>query len=107
MDDMNKVRKALYMFVDLFGLTDWFEYKTVVRFMLTVKKNYRQVAYHNWTHGFHVANSIYSIVKSSPQIFKPLDNYSEPNYGLWYQIMGLTLWYQYYRTKYCDKMVCL
>ena len=72
MDDMLKVRKALFMFVDLFGMTR-FEYETVVRFLITVKKNYRQVAYHNWTHGFHVANSIYSILKSSPGFFRPLE----------------------------------
>lgn len=72
MDDMDKVRKSLFMFVDLFGL-ERFDYETVVRFLITVKKNYRQVAYHNWTHGFHVANSIYSILKSSPGIFKPLE----------------------------------
>lgn len=66
------MRKALFMFVDLFGL-DRFDYETLVRFVITVKKNYRQVAYHNWTHGFHVANSIYSILKSSPEIFKPLE----------------------------------
>ena len=72
MDDMVKVRKSLFMFIDLFGLTR-FDYETVVRFLITVKKNYRQVAYHNWTHGFHVANSIYSIVKSSPGVFRPLE----------------------------------
>ena len=72
MDDMLKVRKALFMFVDLFGMTR-FEYETVVRFLITVKKNYREVAYHNWTHGFHVANSIYSILKSSPGVFRPLE----------------------------------
>ena len=70
--EMAKVRKALFMFVDLFGM-ERFEYETVVRFFITVKKNYRQVAYHNWAHGFHVANSIYSILKSSPGIFKPLE----------------------------------
>ena len=72
LDDTLKVRKALFMFVDLFGLTR-FEYETVVRFLITVKKNYREVAYHNWTHGFHVANSIYSILKSSPGVFRPLE----------------------------------
>ena len=72
MDDMVKVRKSLFMFIDLFGLTR-FDYETVVRFLITVKKNYRQVAYHNWTHGFHVANSIYSICKSSPGVFRPLE----------------------------------
>lgn len=72
MDDMEKVRKALFMFIDLFGL-ERFEYETLVRFIITVKKNYRQVAYHNWAHGFHVANSIYSILKASPGVFKPLE----------------------------------
>ncbi len=72
MDDTEKVRRALFMFIDLFGL-DRFDYETLARFFITVKRNYRQVAYHNWTHGFHVANSIYSILKSSPGIFKPLE----------------------------------
>ena len=72
MDDNTKVKKALSMFVDLFGL-ERFEYDTLVRFFITVRKNYRHVAYHNWTHGFHVANSIYCILKSSPGIFKPLE----------------------------------
>ena len=42
MEDMMKVRKALFMFVDLFG-TERFDYETCVRFFITVKKNYRQV----------------------------------------------------------------
>ncbi len=93
MDDTEKIKKALFMFVDLFGL-ERFDYDTLVRFIITVKKNYRQVnkqshvivgidssisicfqqvAYHNWAHGFHVANSIYSILKSSPGVFRPLE----------------------------------
>lgn len=72
MSDLVKVKKALYMFVDLFGL-ERFDYEVLVRFIITVKKNYRQVAYHNWTHGFHVSNSIYSILKSSPDVFRPLE----------------------------------
>ena len=76
------------MFVDLFGLTR-FEYETVVRFLITVKKNYREVAYHNWTHGFHVANSIYSILKSSPGVFRPLEVWflKFTYYSLSYKIM--------------------
>ena len=72
MEDMMKVRKALFMFVDLFG-AERFDYETCVRFFITVKKNYRQVAYHNWTHGFHVGNSVYSILKANPDVFKPLE----------------------------------
>ena len=110
MDDMTKVRKAIFMFSDLFGM-DRFSYQTVVTFFVgkyksqgrfqamqlyefcqfstpldcltfqagqgpliiisnkitrcvaAVKQSYRNVVYHNFTHGFHVANSIYSILK--------------------------------------------
>ena len=44
MDDSLKVKKALFMFVDLFG-TERFEYETLVRFIITIRKNYRQVKY--------------------------------------------------------------
>ena len=87
LDGMTKVRKALFMFVDLFGLERYNYTKLVgepldpnlhyrshqVRFLLTVKTNYRSVAYHNWAHGFHVANSIYSMLKNSPGVFNPLE----------------------------------
>ena len=43
LDEMEKVRKALYMFMDLFGL-DRFEYETLARFFITVRKNYRQAS---------------------------------------------------------------
>ena len=59
---MVKVRKALFMFTDLFGV-ERYNYNTLVNFILTVRTNYRSVVYHNWSHGFHVANSIYSILK--------------------------------------------
>ena len=44
-----------------------------VNFLVTVKTNYRAVAYHNWAHGFHVCNSIYSILKASPGIYTPYE----------------------------------
>ena len=59
---MQKVRKALFMFTDLFGV-ERYSYNTLVTFLLAVRTNYRSVVYHNWSHGFHVANSIYSILK--------------------------------------------
>ena len=59
---MEKVRKALFMFTDLFGV-ERYNYSRLVTFLLTVRTNYRSVVYHNWSHGFHVANSIYSILK--------------------------------------------
>ena len=62
--DLDKVRKALFMFTDLFGM-ERYNYQHLVTFILTVKTNYRSVVYHNWAHGFHVANSIYSILKEA------------------------------------------
>ena len=100
LDDMAKVRKALFMFVDLFGL-ERYPFDTLVRnicqhiqmmwiifqvsFIVTVKTNYRSVAYHNWAHGFHVCNSIYSILKASPGIFTPLEVNFSTNQIHWNQ----------------------
>ena len=72
LNDMEKVNSAVYMFVDLFGLQQ-FEQDALIRFMLTVRKNYRRVPYHNWTHGFSVANSMYVILKRAPKAFEPLE----------------------------------
>ncbi|CAG9768016.1 unnamed protein product [Ceutorhynchus assimilis] len=67
--DFEKVKYSIYMFIDLFGLMK-FDTKSLTRFVLTVKKNYRRVPYHNWTHGFSVANSMYCILKRSEGCFK-------------------------------------
>lgn len=70
LNDYEKVRYAMYMFVDLFGLNR-FDRNSLIKFTLTVKKNYRRVPYHNWTHGFAVANCMYSIIKHSENTFHP------------------------------------
>lgn len=70
LDDYEKAQHALYMFSDLFGLTR-FDKNNLIRFVLTVKKNYRRVPYHNWTHGFSVSNSMYTIIKNSENAFRP------------------------------------
>jgi cAMP and cAMP-inhibited cGMP 3',5'-cyclic phosphodiesterase 10 len=69
-DDFMKVNYVICMFKDLFGFNR-FEKKDLMRFTLTVKRNYRRVPYHNWTHGFSVANSMYSILKNSDMVFRP------------------------------------
>lgn len=61
-DDYQKVIHSIYMFIDLFHLKQ-FDKLSLVKFVLTVRKNYRRVPYHNWTHGFSVANSMYNILK--------------------------------------------
>lgn len=69
-DEYKKVNYAIYMFKDMFGFNR-FDQKNLLRFVLTVKKNYRRVPYHNWTHGFSVANSMYAIIKNSQTLFRP------------------------------------
>ncbi|KAK6170774.1 hypothetical protein SNE40_019084 [Patella caerulea] len=58
----------LYMIQDLFGFS-MFDVNKLVHFILTVRKNYRHVMYHNWKHGFHVAHSLYMMVKTSDGLF--------------------------------------
>lgn len=62
MDDLDKAREIYLMFINIFGLTR-FDRQDLQRFILTVKKNYRRVPYHNWTHGFAVAHCMYCIIK--------------------------------------------
>ncbi|XP_058455487.1 probable 3',5'-cyclic phosphodiesterase pde-5 isoform X2 [Malaya genurostris] len=69
-NDFQKALYSVYMFKDLFGLGR-FDKTSLIRFTLTVKKNYRRVPYHNWTHGFSVANTMYSMIKNCNTIFRP------------------------------------
>lgn len=66
--DMDKAKYAMFMFNDLFG-SGGFDQACLLRFILTVRKNYRRVPYHNWTHGFSVANSMYCIIKQANGAF--------------------------------------
>lgn len=77
-NDFEKARCTVHMFSDLFGLTR-FDEMSLIRFILTIKKNYRRVPYHNWTHGFSVANTMYSIIKHSDDAFRPI----EVSVGCW------------------------
>ncbi|XP_071526785.1 dual 3',5'-cyclic-AMP and -GMP phosphodiesterase 11A-like [Panulirus ornatus] len=59
------VLAAVRMFSDL-RLTSRFkiEYKTLLRWLITVKRNYRNVPYHNWRHAFNVAHNMFSLLKT-------------------------------------------
>ncbi|GAB6030907.1 hypothetical protein CHUAL_007736 [Chamberlinius hualienensis] len=73
-DSDEKTRYSIYMFKELFGLTK-FDLGSLIRFILTVRKNYRRVPYHNWTHGFTVANCVFAIIKKST-VFTDLERLS-------------------------------
>ncbi|XP_063227530.1 dual 3',5'-cyclic-AMP and -GMP phosphodiesterase 11A-like [Bacillus rossius redtenbacheri] len=60
-DDM--VLAAVSMFLEL-GLVQRFavDKETLYRFLITVKRNYRDVPYHNWRHAFSVAQVMFAIL---------------------------------------------
>lgn len=66
LDDMDKCKAAIKMFDDLFDMSQ-FDIMTLTRFILTVKKNYRTVPYHNFDHGWSVAHAMYVILKNDTQ----------------------------------------
>ncbi|XP_053211051.1 cGMP-specific 3',5'-cyclic phosphodiesterase-like isoform X2 [Panonychus citri] len=54
---------TLRIFMEL-GLINRFQipYKVLCRWLLSVKKNYRPVIYHNWRHSFNVTQTMYTIL---------------------------------------------
>ncbi|KAK0424025.1 hypothetical protein QR680_008463 [Steinernema hermaphroditum] len=63
LSELEKPLYAVYMFKNLFHGKIYFEYDDLVRFVLTVRKNYRRVAYHNWAHGWSVAHAMFVLLK--------------------------------------------
>lgn len=57
--------------------------------MLTVKKNYRDVPYHNWTHAFAVAHSMYLVIRSGNDKFTALEVGEAPSYIIYHTGPGL------------------
>ncbi|CAF3387702.1 unnamed protein product [Rotaria socialis] len=64
---------VLYMFRDLTASDssnlNKFDMECLIRFTLTVRKNYRNVPYHNWSHAFSVAHAIYTVIKETKHNF--------------------------------------
>jgi len=54
---------SIRMFMDM-DLVEPFhiDYQVLCRWLLSVKKNYRSVTYHNWRHAFNVAQMMFSII---------------------------------------------
>ncbi|XP_015277927.1 PREDICTED: dual 3',5'-cyclic-AMP and -GMP phosphodiesterase 11A [Gekko japonicus] len=63
------ITAALRMFMEL-GMVQKFkiDYETLCRWLLTVRKNYRMVLYHNWRHAFNVCQLMFAMLT----IFKML-----------------------------------
>ncbi|XP_050525696.1 dual 3',5'-cyclic-AMP and -GMP phosphodiesterase 11A-like [Daktulosphaira vitifoliae] len=63
LNDDEMLMAAVSMFLEL-GLVKAFniEKETLYRFLITVKRNYRDVPYHNWRHAFNVAQVMFAIM---------------------------------------------
>uniref|UniRef100_A0A1I8BJY5 PDEase domain-containing protein n=1 Tax=Meloidogyne hapla TaxID=6305 RepID=A0A1I8BJY5_MELHA len=57
LSELEKPLYAVYMFKKLFDGQISYDCDDLIRFVLTVRKNYRKVPYHNWTHGWTVAHA--------------------------------------------------
>ncbi|XP_013140835.1 PREDICTED: dual 3',5'-cyclic-AMP and -GMP phosphodiesterase 11-like [Papilio polytes] len=63
LSDEDTLRACLRMFLDLdFVERFHIEYSVLCRWLLSVKKNYRNVTYHNWRHAFNVAQMMFAIL---------------------------------------------
>uniref|UniRef100_A0A914CGP9 Phosphodiesterase n=1 Tax=Acrobeloides nanus TaxID=290746 RepID=A0A914CGP9_9BILA len=72
LSELEKPLYAVYMFKSLFGGVIRYEHDDLIRFILTVRKNYRKVPYHNWTHGWGVAHAMFVVLRTT-KIFRPLE----------------------------------
>ncbi|XP_071039979.1 dual 3',5'-cyclic-AMP and -GMP phosphodiesterase 11 [Parasteatoda tepidariorum] len=63
LDDPDMLKACLRMFMDL-DLIERFhiKYDVLCRWLLSVRKNYRQVTYHNWRHAFNVSQMMFAVL---------------------------------------------
>ncbi|KAG9345174.1 hypothetical protein JZ751_009717 [Albula glossodonta] len=64
LDNDAMITASLRMFLEL-GVVQKFkiDYEVLCRWLLTVRKNYRTVAYHNWRHAFNVSQCMFAMIK--------------------------------------------
>ncbi|GLH03324.1 Phosphodiesterase, partial [Gryllus bimaculatus] len=66
MDDDDTLKACIRMFLDLDFIERFhIDYEVLCRWLLSVKKNYRQVTYHNWRHAFNVAQMMFAIITTT------------------------------------------
>ncbi|XP_024939186.1 dual 3',5'-cyclic-AMP and -GMP phosphodiesterase 11 isoform X3 [Cephus cinctus] len=66
MEDDETLTACLRMFLDLdFVERFHIDYDVLCRWLLSVKKNYRNVTYHNWRHAFNVGQMMFAILTAT------------------------------------------
>ncbi|XP_076004556.1 dual 3',5'-cyclic-AMP and -GMP phosphodiesterase 11A [Genypterus blacodes] len=66
LDNDAMITASLRMFLEL-GVVQKFkiDYEVLCRWLLTVRKNYRTVAYHNWRHAFNVSQCMFLMITTA------------------------------------------
>ncbi|XP_074647468.1 dual 3',5'-cyclic-AMP and -GMP phosphodiesterase 11-like [Tubulanus polymorphus] len=65
LDDDDTLKACLRMFLELDLLEKFhIQHDLMCRWLLSVKKNYRNVTYHNWRHAFNVAQTMFCMIKN-------------------------------------------
>ncbi|XP_072880516.1 dual 3',5'-cyclic-AMP and -GMP phosphodiesterase 11A isoform X3 [Hemitrygon akajei] len=66
LDSDGMITASLRMFKEL-GIVQKFkvDYEVLCRWLLTVRKNYRAVPYHNWRHAFNVAQCMFALITTA------------------------------------------
>ncbi|XP_072431201.1 dual 3',5'-cyclic-AMP and -GMP phosphodiesterase 11A-like isoform X3 [Chiloscyllium punctatum] len=66
LDNDGMITASLRMFLEL-GMVQKFkvDYEVLCRWLLTVRKNYRAVPYHNWRHAFNVAQCMFVMITTA------------------------------------------
>uniref|UniRef100_A0A1A7XMP4 Phosphodiesterase n=1 Tax=Iconisemion striatum TaxID=60296 RepID=A0A1A7XMP4_9TELE len=66
LDSDAMITASLRMFQEL-GVVQKFkiDYEVLCRWLLTVRKNYRTVAYHNWRHAFNVSQCMFAMIATA------------------------------------------
>ncbi|TKS81966.1 Dual 3',5'-cyclic-AMP and -GMP phosphodiesterase 11A [Collichthys lucidus] len=66
LDNDAMITASLRMFLE-FGVVQKFkiDYEVLCRWLLTVRKNYRTVAYHNWRHAFNVSQCMFIMITTA------------------------------------------
>ncbi|THD27079.1 Phosphodiesterase [Fasciola hepatica] len=71
----DEITTVCYMVYNLGGNLP-IDKKTLMRFAMTVRKNYRPIYYHNWDHGFSVAHSMFFLLSVGKHSFSNLEKVS-------------------------------
>ncbi|XP_076818911.1 cGMP-specific 3',5'-cyclic phosphodiesterase-like isoform X2 [Clavelina lepadiformis] len=65
LSDHDTMKAAIRMFIDLNMIEKFhIDYRCLCRWIASVKRNYRNVRYHNWRHAFNVCQSAFCMMKT-------------------------------------------